>query len=113
MRDVPVGPGSDNYLRTIEVLSGGAGGALAGSGATAAGAPAAAGGAAAAAARVPVVLLPGYGAGACFFWRCGRLALNIAPALLIFLFFQLYRSCFTVCCILGLSNLYPWTLKLD
>lgn len=51
---MPVGPGPEDYLRTLEVQSPSASGGSGG--------PAAAKG-------PPVVLLPGYGAGACFFWR--------------------------------------------
>lgn len=52
-RNVPVGPGKEDYVRTLEAVRDGGCGANGG----------------ASDARVPVVLLPGYGAGACFFWR--------------------------------------------
>lgn len=50
---MPVGPGKEDYVRTLEAVRDGGCGANGG----------------ASDARVPVVLLPGYGAGACFFWR--------------------------------------------
>jgi hypothetical protein len=66
-RNVPVGPGPDEYLRTVEVLAPTAEAtAAAGKSAAAAAAAAAAG---SSAKGPPVVLLPGYGAGAAFFWR--------------------------------------------
>lgn len=52
-RDVPVGPGQEEYVRTLEAHP----------------PPSDAGATAAAEARPPVVFLPGYGAGALFFWR--------------------------------------------
>lgn len=47
-RDVPVGSGPKDYMRTIEVHHEGSSSAPG---------------------SLPVVMLPGYGAGACFFWR--------------------------------------------
>lgn len=66
-RNVPVGPGKDDYVRTLEVSAPPAQPPAAEAGARS---PSSGGGDA----RVPVVLLPGYGAGACFFWRCAAAA---------------------------------------
>ncbi|GBG00298.1 1-acylglycerol-3-phosphate O-acyltransferase-like [Raphidocelis subcapitata] len=84
-RSVPVGPGPQDYLRTLEVEPPGGDAAPAPGKAAAAATDASAAAAAASGdgARLPVVLLPGYGAGAAFWWR-NIDGLAAAPGLRLF-----------------------------